>query len=1145
MGSGVTVDSLKIQLDTDAKNATGGLDALTKTLEKLNDSIRGVTKIGDKPSKSIEKFGIKALVSGVAIKKLARGIASAITLSNEYVENVNLFTVSMGEFAEEAGKYAEKVGEIMGVDPGEWMRAQGVFMTLATGFGVASDRAYTMSKNLTQLGYDLSSFFNISSEDAMQKLQSGISGELEPLRRLGYDLSQAKLEAVALSLGINKLVSDMTQAEKAQLRYYAIMTQVTTAQGDMARTLDAPANQVRVLKAQFTQAARAIGNIFIPALNAVLPYVIALFQVLRKVANAVAELFGYSMPEIDTSGIDSVTGSADDATSSLDDATDAAKKLKKHTMGFDELNIIDNSTSDELSSLGDALDFALPEYDFISGAVQNKVDGIVEKMEHLLPIVARIGGAIAAWKIGTSLLSNLDTLKSKMSNLKGVAGITLMIAGVSLEFDGAYDMGKDGANAKNILQTAIGGALGLVGSLITFGTGPVGWLVGVSMTLGVGIVGYSLGYSKRQIEQDFKKRWGELNLDLEDVLDISKYLTTNDLSISLSLYVDAKKNEASLKTQIEEALKTLEKNNLRINLGLAVDEDEYKLAVDNLVSSSNEYLSQKQLTANISVDILFGEDSETGSRLKNFSNEYYRGMSDKLLALGEELKKVVAKGFTNGKWIENYQEEAIRLQKEIAAMLEYISDIEYKAKLEAIKLDASETDMSFESFTSIVDDAKKVVEEQLSSLEGVRLEDIKVVQMEFDQNIVEGMAEEEAQSIYDKTVSEIQQKFAEGRAELIFGSYDFGLDKALENYKDEIEKVAPVMENSLKDVLRKSVNASPEEVAGNIENIGYYMAGALENMFDKAGLGKAARKTAAQTMEALLPLVTELEKTSATYLSAGQSVPESISKGLNNAMLLKAISDDADGINYILGQKFSTDAAYLEALLTAEGAGAEIDKRIAQGLLNNVSFVTDEASNTITFMNDALGEKTLEITPTLCENLKNMGLDITDSLYQGAEEGWEDIETWWDGLSLPKLKFKMPTFEWQMNGIETTGLLKKALEALNLPTTLPKLKVSWFAEGGFPTTGEMFVAREAGAEMVGRIGRRTAVVNNDQIVEGIASGVSVANSESNALLREQNSLLRSLLAKETGVYIDGKHISDSVDKYKRERGRVVVTGGAY
>lgn len=78
------------------------------------------------------------------------------------MEDLNLFNVSMGEYAEQAHEYAERVSAIMGIDPAEWMRNQGVFNTITKGFGVASDRAYIMSKNLAQLGYDLSSFFNIS-----------------------------------------------------------------------------------------------------------------------------------------------------------------------------------------------------------------------------------------------------------------------------------------------------------------------------------------------------------------------------------------------------------------------------------------------------------------------------------------------------------------------------------------------------------------------------------------------------------------------------------------------------------------------------------------------------------------------------------------------------------------------------------------------------------------------------------------------------------------------------------------------------------------------------------------------------------------------------------------------------------------------
>jgi hypothetical protein len=147
------------------------------------------------------------------------------------------------------------------------------------------------------------------------------------------------------------------------------------------------------------------------------------------------------------------------------------------------------------------------------------------------------------------------------------------------------------------------------------------------------------------------------------------------------------------------------------------------------------------------------------------------------------------------------------------------------------------------------------------------------------------------------------------------------------------------------------------------------------------------------------------------------------------------------------------------------------------------------------------------------------------------------------------------------NEVDTTAIDNFTTAINNLTTAIKNLPTSktvtikaiyessgtspkQYATGGFPETGQLFIAREAGAEMVGNIGRRTAVANNDQIVAGIASGVASANTESNALLREQNSLLRAMLEKESGVYLDGKSITKSVEKYQKERGRVLVTGGA-
>ena len=363
-----------------------------------------------------------------------------------------------------------------------------MFQTISEGFGIASDRAAIMSKNLTQLGYDLSSFFNISFTDSMQKLTSGISGELEPLRRLGYDLSQAKLKAVALSLGITKTFNSMTQAEKAQLRYYAIMTQVTVAQGDMARTLNAPANQLRIFSAQVTQAKRALGNIFIPILTKTLPYLIAFAKVVRLVANQIAGLFGFSLPEIDYSGVKKTNNMIADTAENLDDATKKAKKLKDALLGIDELNIIsDNNTgaADKISDrIGGEFDFKLPEYDFLSGVVSTQVDEIVAKFKNwlgitddiktwseffdtnlgsILKVVGKIGAGFLAWKFAKGFINGLAWIQRlKRLNLSTPVTVTasaiVLITSFSVEWTALKDIIENGISKLNVGE-AVGSSI--------------------------------------------------------------------------------------------------------------------------------------------------------------------------------------------------------------------------------------------------------------------------------------------------------------------------------------------------------------------------------------------------------------------------------------------------------------------------------------------------------------------------------------------------------------------------------------------------------------------------------------------------------------------------------------------------------------
>lgn len=460
--------------------------------------------------------GVKFVTLLLIFRKVAQFLGYAITKAGEYQEDLNLFTVSMGAYAEEAYNYAQKVSEVMGIDPAEWMRNQGVFNTIITGFGVAADKAAFMSKNLTQLGYDIASFYNINFSDAMQKVQSGIAGELEPLRRLGYDLSVARLQQEALNLGITKSVSAMTQAEKAQLRYYAMMTQVTQVQGDMARTLENPTNMLRVFKAQLEQVARAIGNLFIPILAKVLPVMIAFAKALQEIIAAIAALFGVTLnaPEWDNSFAGAATGSGDIA-DNLSDATNSAKELKRYLAGFDELNVLpeqaQGAAGGGLEGIGGGGDLGidLPGYDFLAGAVSENIDMwrkklepfvtfVKENLKQILITVVAIGAAFLAWKIGNGVLAFVDRFNRLVSNgtitsvvgcLKTLGGIAMTVAGAVMMIGNAFDAWTNGVNVQNLTGMLTGLAAVVAGLALVAGTtgAAIGALVGGVALLVVGI----------------------------------------------------------------------------------------------------------------------------------------------------------------------------------------------------------------------------------------------------------------------------------------------------------------------------------------------------------------------------------------------------------------------------------------------------------------------------------------------------------------------------------------------------------------------------------------------------------------------------------------------------------------------------------
>jgi len=319
-------------------------------------------------------------------------LGTAIKSSMDYIEEYNYFNVTMGkiasEWSQDFGKYGytnaeayassfqTRLSSLLGKMSGFNLNTDGTLSEIRSmsnlgldvtslvnyaaglaqvtnSLGLTGEASVITSKALTMLAGDMSSFRNIDLSEVMTNFKSGIIGQSRALYKYGIDITNATLATYAYNLGIKKNVSEMTQAEKMQLRMLAILDQSKVAWGDLANTINSPSNQLRLLKNNFVALGRTIGNLFLPMVAKVLPYINALVIAIRRLFEWVGSLLGIDLSKIISSssagysdGFEDIEDGADSATDAIDGATDSANKLKKTVSGLDELNILnDNSTS--------------------------------------------------------------------------------------------------------------------------------------------------------------------------------------------------------------------------------------------------------------------------------------------------------------------------------------------------------------------------------------------------------------------------------------------------------------------------------------------------------------------------------------------------------------------------------------------------------------------------------------------------------------------------------------------------------------------------------------------------------------------------------------------------------------------------------
>lgn len=480
---------------------------LPPQLNKVVTQANRVTAANEKQRKSYLSLSnqmngfMRNMAKLVSLKAIAEYLGNAVAKFNDFYEATDLFHNAMGNLSGEADTLIGKMQGLLGVDPTKAMTYMATIQSLGTSFGLASDKAYILSKNLTQLAYDEGSYWNKDVAETFTAMSSAISGEIEPIRRLGIDLSQARLQQELLALGFNKQVSSLSQADKAVLRYIAIMKQTANVQGNLAQTIQSPANQIKILKAQLDMLAKSVGSLLYPAMKSILPPLIAAVQLIREFVQWVAKLMGVKVVFTDfTKSAGSVGGIGDAMDDTTDSTKKAAKALKDYTMGFDELNIIDptqgSSGSGGGASAGNILgDVDLSGYDMFkqyNEEFAKQIDAIKQKIKDMLPIIGAVTAALALWKI-VDFLTDIATAISKMTDLQKLAlSIATVVVEASLVFSFAKGYASSG-NPLELLGEVVSAAFGSFVLWRTMGADGITLGMGIAFVASLAGLTYALG----------------------------------------------------------------------------------------------------------------------------------------------------------------------------------------------------------------------------------------------------------------------------------------------------------------------------------------------------------------------------------------------------------------------------------------------------------------------------------------------------------------------------------------------------------------------------------------------------------------------------------------------------------------------------
>ena len=473
--------------------------AMNKVSNVVNELKTGTQETNQEIKQMSNQFNMMFNVKSIsAFTKTVYSLFKALTnLSQQsvsYIENVNLLEVAYSnanETIEESSKriedFIDHMADVYGLDESRLTRQFGIFKQLANAMKLPTETAENLSEIMVKMTNDIASLYNLDLDRASNALQSALAGQVRPIRSAtGADITEKTLQTTVDQLGLDRSISQLSYVEKRLVMVISLTQQLKNSQGDYARTIESASNQIRVMKEQWQRLTRAVGNVFMPLLQKILPWVNAILIVLTEIFNLIAKLLGFEMPEFDYSGITGASDAVSDLMEGMDSAGASADTLKgkmNGLRGFDKLNVI-NTPSGAGSSIVSA--------GGIDPNIMNAFNEAFDKYNDMLDDVN-----MKAKQIANAILDWLGFTDGTYKNLKLIGILLGAWAGLKI-----FSLFKSlfGANTINAVSGS-GGLLGafrklndflsnpsnIVGSLKSIGNGFVNFLEHPITTIGTGI----------------------------------------------------------------------------------------------------------------------------------------------------------------------------------------------------------------------------------------------------------------------------------------------------------------------------------------------------------------------------------------------------------------------------------------------------------------------------------------------------------------------------------------------------------------------------------------------------------------------------------------------------------------------------------